>query len=115
MISKRWGRPFLLAGTLILLVAAYVWTFKSGSTLGFRIELSNSMFLLGLSLLVVSSVYVTRFFGYIQYFQKWFRPRTYQEMQETDTGDSGPDKEKRDPTLIFASLLLIVISVLITL
>lgn len=114
MISKRW-RPFLLTGILIPLLTLYVVIFKAGSPLGFRIELSNLMFLWGISLLVASSVYVTRFFGYMQYFQKWFRPRTAVELQESAVNDESGESEKRDPSLIYASLLLIAASILIAL
>jgi hypothetical protein len=114
MISKRW-RPFLLAGILILLLTAYVVMFKTDSPRGFRIELSNLMFLWGISLLAASSVYVTRFFGYIQYFQKWFRPRSAVELQESAASEGNDENGKRDPSLVYASLLLIAVSILITL
>lgn len=115
MIYKKWIRPVWVAAAIIAGLILYVAIFKASSAKGFAIELSNAMFMWGLILLCYGLIYVTRFFGYIGYFQAWFRLRPFHPKVKDDEDEESEETRKRDPFIIYASLILIVVSILITL
>lgn len=115
MISKKWLRPIWIAVVLIILTAVYVWGIKRPSADRFFIEVSNIMFLWGLTLLCISLVYVTSFFGYTKILKNMFRPfRTYHiepEGEKNPEPSPGEESQKRDASLVYASLVLIALSI----
>ncbi|MFC4765909.1 hypothetical protein [Effusibacillus consociatus] len=114
MMSKKWLRPIWISAMLIAILAVYVGLFKNPLPGRFFVDLSNSMFLWGLTLLCVSLIYVTRFFGFLAYFQNWFRFRPLTPTSDEEAEPEAPqheDTEKRDPSLVYASLLLIALSI----
>jgi hypothetical protein len=111
MMSDKRLRPLFLFLILAVLIAIYVRLVKQPPADRFFQELSNIMFLWGLTLLCVSLVYVTRFFGFLYTLQRMFRfsfrPREVEEPEPL----SEEQETKRDASLVYASLLLIVLSI----
>lgn len=115
---KKWAFRLLLACAIAALATLYTGLIKSPTGRGFAMDLSDVMFLWGLSLFCAGLIYTTRFFGYTTYLRKWFsflpfRKSALQE-EDMDFNDRQPestDAEKRDTSLVYASLLLIVFSI----
>ncbi|GAX88406.1 hypothetical protein EFBL_0015 [Effusibacillus lacus] len=101
---------FLAASGLIALYTALF----DRTPRGFTLEFSDSMFLWGLTLLCISSVYLTNFFGFLHYFQNWFRFRPAKPAEAEAFDGDATDNVKRDPSLLYASLLLLLFSVLVS-
>jgi hypothetical protein len=121
MTSRRWTKPLWLAVIMTAVTAGYVSVFKEFPAGRFFIELSNSMFLFGVSMFCFSLIYVTRFFGFLPHLKNMFgggllRKKATYEGDEADVGeeDSDPrssEEQKRDPSLVYASLLVVLLSI----
>ncbi|WP_018131487.1 hypothetical protein [Effusibacillus pohliae] len=119
MTCKKWLRPVWIAAIITAILAIYVGLFKH-SPRGFFPALSDTMFLWGLTLLCISLVYVTRFFGFLPILKLWARFRPFQPRADEDRSlppvdeeavDPAREQAKRDPSLLYASLILIALSI----
>jgi hypothetical protein len=132
MISKRWTRTFLIVLFMVIIEALYVWIrYRPEVWSDFAVQFSNATFQFGLLMFMAGLLYVTRFIGFrgryhLPRMLGWsvgdYQPNHAEEEyneQEAERQRKKVEDEKaagvrRDPSLIFAALFLILLSVVIT-
>ncbi|ASS73953.1 hypothetical protein CIG75_02455 [Tumebacillus algifaecis] len=125
-MGKGLKRGLIFGLIATALVAIYVWVRHRPDTIAsYAEQLSNSLFQIGLILLIFGVVIFTRLFSFRRRYNlpaiipKGKTPEDHKEMVAEDLEKNEKDKvelaEKgRDATFLFAALVTIIISILLT-